>query len=148
MNRRLAVRGIVVHDGKLLCVKLKPYSGALGGDYWCVPGGGVDPGEPIIDALHREMIEETGVEPQIGNLLYVQQFTRKKDAEEEVEFFFEITNAHDYLAVDLSKTTHGLEEIEEIAFIDPAANTVKPTFLSEESLQELPAHPKFFSYFT
>ncbi len=147
MNRRLAVRGVVIHDNKLLCAKLKPYTDALDGNYWCVPGGSVDPGEPVLAALHREMIEETGIAPQIGNLLYVQQFKRKKDGEEEIEFFFEITNAQDYLAIDLGKTTHGLDEIEEIGFIDPRTHTVKPTFFTEESLQDLPATPKFFSYF-
>jgi 8-oxo-dGTP diphosphatase len=35
----------------------KPYAG-----YWEFPGGKVEPGEPIIDALGREFQEELGVE--------------------------------------------------------------------------------------
>ena len=35
----------------------KPYAG-----YWEFPGGKVEPGEPILDALKREFIEELGVE--------------------------------------------------------------------------------------
>jgi len=35
----------------------KPYAG-----YWEFPGGKVEPGEAIIDALKREFIEELGVE--------------------------------------------------------------------------------------
>jgi 8-oxo-dGTP pyrophosphatase MutT (NUDIX family) len=34
---------------------------------WSLPGGGLDPGESHIDALHRELIEEVGLhDPVIG----------------------------------------------------------------------------------
>lgn len=36
----------------------KPYAG-----YWEFPGGKVEPGEAIVDALKREFVEELGVEP-------------------------------------------------------------------------------------
>lgn len=39
-----------MHDGKLLCVRLKPYKDHLKRDnsYWCLPGGGLDKGEALI----------------------------------------------------------------------------------------------------
>lgn len=134
--RRVTVRSIVMHQDKLLCVRLKPYKGHLKRDnsYWCLPGGGLDEGEALIAGVEREMIEETGIKPIVGNLLYVQQFTHgDKDY---LEFFFHITNGEDYLHIDLTKTTHGLEEIEEIDFIDPATNHILPEFLKTESLSE------------
>jgi ADP-ribose pyrophosphatase YjhB (NUDIX family) len=134
MIRRVTVRGIVLHENKLLCVRLKPYKEHLKRDnsYWCLPGGGLDEGEALVAGIEREMIEETGIRPVIGNLLYVQQFLHgDKDY---LEFFFHITNDEDYLDVDLSKTTHGLEEIEEIGFIDPAAEHILPEFLKTEPL--------------
>lgn len=136
MTRRVTVRGIILHENKLLCVRLKPYKEHLKRDnsYWCLPGGGLDDGESLVNGIKREMVEETGIQPAVGNLLYVQQFLHgEKDY---LEFFFHITNSVDYLAIDLSKTTHGLDEIEEIGFIDPTVNHILPEFLATASLSD------------
>lgn len=132
MNRRVAVRGIIIDDGKLLAVRLNQYQGTgvgLASDKWCTIGGGVDPGEPLIPALQREVIEETGIKPSIGRLLFVQQFLYKDT--EQMEFFFHITNAEDFRNIDLSKTSHGLEEIAEIGFIATKGSTLLPKFLTD-----------------
>lgn len=153
MNRRVAVRMIAVLDGKLLCVRLKPYNGVskLMADKWCLPGGGLDAGEPLLEGLRREVVEEVGIEPQVGGLLYIQQFTTPNTDTEHLEFFFHVTNAEDFLRIDLSKTTHGTEEIAEIAFVDPAATNILPEFLTTENIA---AHiaakkpPKIFNFLT
>lgn len=137
MARRVAVRGIALHDGKLLCVRLKRYAGSLraegSSDYWCLPGGGLEDGEPLLAGIEREMTEETGIKPAVGNLLYVQQFIHGHT--EHLEFFFHITNGADYQCLDLARTTHGEKEIEEAAFIDPAAvRRILPEFLASEPL--------------
>lgn len=135
LNRRVAVRAIIFKDNKLLCVRLKKYPGSItddGQDFWCTPGGGVDVGEPLIPALERELIEETGVKPIVGNLLYMQQFEHKDW--EHLEFFFHVTNNEDYAHIDLAKTTHGANEIAEIDFIEPASNRVLPDFLTKVDL--------------
>ena len=135
MIRKITVRGIVLHEGKLLCAKLKPYKESLqkhGNDYWCIPGGGLDENETLVEGVEREMIEETGIKPVVGSLLYVQQFVQGE--REFIEFFFHITNSEAYLNIDLSKTSHGEKEIEEIGFIDPASNYVLPKFLSGEDI--------------
>ncbi len=57
-GRRLtAIVACVDASGRVLLVKqlAGPYAGA-----WLLPGGGVDDGESIEDALRREMEEETG----------------------------------------------------------------------------------------
>ncbi len=145
MMKRVAVLGVVVHDGKLLCVKHKSYNKPRIEDFWCIPGGGVDDNEALQDALNREMIEETDIKPDIGGLLYIQQF---KDSEREhLEFFFHITNPKDYLNIDLSKSTHGEIEIAKIDFIDPSKNNILPKFLMTGSLENLSNQPtKIFSY--
>ena len=47
-------------DRLLLCRHEKP-----GKEYWLLPGGGVESGESLVDALHRELAEEVGIDDQI-----------------------------------------------------------------------------------
>ena len=44
-------------DRILLCRHEKP-----GKEYWLLPGGGVNSGESLVDALRRELLEEVGIE--------------------------------------------------------------------------------------
>jgi 8-oxo-dGTP pyrophosphatase MutT (NUDIX family) len=145
MENRLAVRGIICLDGKLLCFKLKPYHGGPARDFWCVPGGGVDPGESLLVALERELIEETGVKPTIGHLLYIQQF--RLNDKEQLEFFFHILNPDDYQSIDLAKTSHGTLEVAQYDFIEPAKENVLPKFLRDQDYRALNNKPvQLFNY--
>jgi 8-oxo-dGTP pyrophosphatase MutT (NUDIX family) len=148
MKRRVAVRAIIVQDGKLLCVRLRQYEGKAtsDNDYWCTPGGGVDEGEALIPALKREIIEELGPEPEVGALLYIQQFIHGDT--EQLEFFFHVTNAGDYADLDLSATTHGAAEIEVVDFVDAGTENVLPKFLRSETFADLDgmAAAKIFNY--
>lgn len=127
LTRRISVRGVAIEENKLLCVRHKS-----GSDYWALPGGGLEADESLVAGIEREMIEETGVKPVVGNLLYIQQF---KDSDKEyLEFFFHIINSEDYMNVDLSTTTHGALELEAIEFVDPSVDYVLPKFFSTEKL--------------
>lgn len=145
MKRRVAVRGIILMNNKIFCVRLKPYRHVDASNYWCTPGGGVDDGQALIPALEREIIEELGITAKVGRLLYIQQFTHKN--QEQMEFFFQINNAEDFLHIDLNNTTHGSVEIEECGFINPAKNKVLPEFLQTAKFDEASlATPQIFNY--
>lgn len=127
-SRRIAVRGIIFKDGKLLAQQTKRPEGEEVHDYWCTPGGGLESGESLHEGLHREMIEETGIAPKIGKLLFIQQYG-SSSGQEFLEFFFHIENADDYMEIDLTATSHGEIEIERVEFIHPAKQNVLPDFL-------------------
>jgi 8-oxo-dGTP diphosphatase len=61
----LAVGAIVVHEGRLLLVRrLRPPAAGT----WTVPGGRVEPGETLTEAVAREVLEETGLTVEVGDL--------------------------------------------------------------------------------
>lgn len=110
---RQGVRAIIEHHGRFLLVRNKVSQGG----FWCLPGGGIEPGEDIVSAMRRELMEETGVEPEIGNILYVHQLGEPGNYGGP-DYFFHIRNGADYGQIDLSETAHGQEELLEVAFKD------------------------------
>jgi 8-oxo-dGTP diphosphatase len=57
LEPRIRVSALLRWEGRvLLCRHEKPGRG----EYWLLPGGGVNTGESLVDALHRELREEVG----------------------------------------------------------------------------------------
>jgi 8-oxo-dGTP diphosphatase len=57
MEPRIRVSVILRREGRVLLVRQeKP-----GREYWLLPGGGVNAGESLVDALRRELAEEVGL---------------------------------------------------------------------------------------
>jgi 8-oxo-dGTP pyrophosphatase MutT (NUDIX family) len=139
----MAVRPVIYKDGKLLCVRNRCYAGGGNKDgasvakYLMLPGGGVDPSEPLESALVRETIEELGVKPRVGRLLFISQFYDRSSHDiEKIEFFFLVDNPEDFDRVDLSKTTHGAKELAEIGFYDPKSTKITPSFFNKLDLED------------
>lgn len=131
-QRRICVRGIIYKNGKLFCQELKNSAGT-GKGFWCTPGGGLEPGESLTDGVRRELIEETGVAPIIGKLLFVQHYSENDPsgeypASESLEFFFHIENPDDFDVID-KNASHYDAEIFECDFVDPKTSNVLPQFL-------------------
>jgi 8-oxo-dGTP diphosphatase len=62
----LGVSAVVTDGDDLLLVQRgkEPYEGL-----WALPGGGVEPGETLAEAVTRELFEETGMEGACGELM-------------------------------------------------------------------------------
>ncbi len=69
-NIIVGVGAVVVIDKKILLVKRghKPCAG-----YWSIPGGHVEYGEKLVDAVKRELLEETGVEAEPLGVIWVSE---------------------------------------------------------------------------
>ena len=72
----MGVGGVVINEGKVLLVKLT-YGPAKG--KWLIPGGLVDCGETLQEAVKREIFEETGVQIQPAGIIGVRSMVRTKD---------------------------------------------------------------------
>ena len=66
---RLAAYGVVRDGGRVLLCRVA--QGYPGQGRWTLPGGGVDFGEDPVDAVLREIHEETGLRATLGGLLEV-----------------------------------------------------------------------------
>jgi 8-oxo-dGTP diphosphatase len=82
---RLAVRGLVMHDGRLLIVNAYPGQQS---DLWCAPGGGAEPGQSLPDNLVREIHEETGLTVGVGAPALVNEFHDPASGFHQVDVYF------------------------------------------------------------
>ncbi|RZW05233.1 MAG: NUDIX hydrolase [Rhodobacteraceae bacterium] len=82
---RLAVRGLVFHQNRLLLVNAWPGGQS---DLLCAPGGGVEPHQSLPDNLAREIHEETGLTVEVGGAVLVNEFHAPDRAFHQVDIYF------------------------------------------------------------
>lgn len=64
---QIRVTGVLIEKGEILLVKQKVSKDRM----WSLPGGRLEQGETIREGLQREFWEETGLEVQVQELLYL-----------------------------------------------------------------------------
>lgn len=122
----IKVRAVILYQGKLLAVR-HPHDTS----FTALPGGHLEWGEDIRECLVREIVEELGVQPKVGKLLYVNNYTQSDD-KQYVEFFFEVKNGGDYLDAEKIARSHA-HEIAEIVWLSPNDDTrILPEKLAED----------------
>jgi len=109
----------------LLCRQEKP-----GKEYWLLPGGGVNSGESLLEALYRELTEELGIEYEIP----VEGPIALADSISPVHSPVTKHVVHIIFAGDLSE--HSLEEV---ASIDDAVRGHR--LFAPEELADVVVHP-------
>lgn len=85
MAIRLAVRAIVLHEGRLLLVNAWPDGVS---DLWGAPGGGAEAGVSLPANLVREVAEETGAAVAVGAPCLVNEFHDPATGWHQVDVFF------------------------------------------------------------
>lgn len=82
---RLAVRAAILHRDQLLMVNAYPGQQS---DLWCLPGGGVEPGQSLTENLIREVAEETGLAINVGQPILINEFHDPASGFHQVEIHF------------------------------------------------------------
>ena len=102
---------MVIHEGRALLIKRgsEPLK-----DQWSIPGGTLELGESIQEGVRRELLEETGIEVRVGELIEV--FDRIfRDAAGNIQYHFVIV---DYLCEKLSGEAHAASDVTDVAWVN------------------------------
>jgi 8-oxo-dGTP diphosphatase len=94
-NIRIRVAGILLKEDSILLVRHEKNSKS----YWLLPGGGVEFGETLENALIREFREEVGLGIQVGGLVMVQDSIPPDQHRQVLNVTFLVTTADTQLTV-------------------------------------------------
>lgn len=79
----IRVAAIIIEDDKILTTQME----RDGDRYYVLPGGKVESGENIEEALKRELMEETSIQLENFSLAYLREL-RLDDGERGIEFYY------------------------------------------------------------
>jgi len=93
MKLFIGAKALIVHEGKVLLVREAAYDEGTNEGKWDVPGGRINPEEPILEGLQREVTEESGLLIEPGEVLGVFETfpTIKGEACHIVRVYYEAT---------------------------------------------------------
>jgi 8-oxo-dGTP diphosphatase len=129
----VGVGAVITWDGKIVLIKRRyePMQGQ-----WSLPGGGVEVGETLAAAVAREMLEETGLQVEVGPVIEV--FDRiMRDDDQRVRYHYVLV---DYLCWPMAGELRAGSDVDDAVLVDPAhlapyGLTTKATAVIERAMQ-------------
>jgi len=117
----VGVGALIIRDDKVLLVKRanEPNKGK-----WSIPGGVVKLGESLIDALKREVIEETGLEVDVLDVACVSEEIVRDDEGVKfhyviIDFFADVVGGELKVGSDVEEAKWvGFDELDSIEIVD------------------------------
>jgi 8-oxo-dGTP diphosphatase len=128
-GKLVAVRTLVFKDQQVLLVGHR--SSKVDKVWWMAPGGLVHAGEPAMAAAAREVKEETGLEVEIGRLVYWLEWIWQQSHCVEMYFTGEVTGGRLAIGNDPE-----LPQEDQVIF--------DARFFDVEELADYPVYPKVF----
>ena len=108
----VGVGGVVIANGRALLIRRggPPLEGQ-----WSIPGGMLEVGEPLIEGVRRELLEETGIDVRVGELIEV--FERiNLDASGKARYHFVVL---DYVCEALKGEARAGSDVIDVAWATP-----------------------------
>jgi 8-oxo-dGTP diphosphatase len=109
----VGVGGVVVAKGRALLIRRggPPLEGQ-----WSIPGGMLEVGETLLEGVRRELLEETGIEVRVGELIDV--FERiNLDGDGKTRYHFVVL---DYLCEAVSGEARAGSDVTDVAWAAPS----------------------------
>lgn len=106
-NLRVRVVGILIRNEKVLLIRHQGLGTA--GHLWAPPGGGMEFGADATSNLRREFKEETGLEIEVGDLLFVHEVL--SHPLHAIELFFNVNQTGGKLILGKDPETNENEQI-------------------------------------
>ena len=128
--------GVALNEGRVLLHR------AEGEDFWTLPGGRAEIGEPATETLKREMLEELEVAVEVERLVWIVEsfFTYMDTAWHELALYFLITFPQECLIPNETAPFRGFE-----GFYEEQPEGVKLIFEwhSLDTLESITLYPSF-----
>jgi 8-oxo-dGTP diphosphatase len=122
----LGVGAIVIRDGSVLLVRRgrPPRKGS-----WSLPGGRVELGERLDQALEREVLEETGVRVAVGSLGGIYEYLERDEDDRIVHHYVVV----DYRCRFLEGEPQASSDVDEARFVP--TSELQSYALNDEALR-------------
>ena len=116
MRARVRCAAVIVTDEGILLARHKK----RGRTYWVLPGGGLEEGETFAEGVRREVFEETALEVNVKDLLFVHQFFPKSGPDAVVDLIYhaEIVSGNLKMGADSNLAEIRFVPLEEFRTLD------------------------------
>ena len=117
--KRISARGIVITDKGLAVIFRRKITDGVTKEYYVLPGGGIDPGEEVIDGLKRELKEELNIDVNVKDLAFT------NETEDRVEYIYNC----EYISCNFTLNGEELDRMSD-------SNYYEPTFIDIKELNK------------
>ena len=128
--KRISARGIVITDKGLAVIFRRKITDGVTKEYYVLPGGGINPGEEVIDGLKRELKEELNIDVNVKDLAFT------NETEDRVEYIYNC----EYISGNFTLNGEELDRMSD-------SNYYEPTFIDIKELDKYDIMNKLKEYF-